>query len=39
MPLYQVTCQEMFYIDRTYEIEAETAAAAVFDDTGNEAEE
>lgn len=28
MPLYQVTCRELVYIDRTYEIEAENATAA-----------
>jgi hypothetical protein len=28
MPLFQLTCRELVYIDRTYEIEAPDAASA-----------
>lgn len=28
MPTFQVTCRELVYVDRTYEIEADTAAQA-----------
>lgn len=34
MPMFQVTCRELVYIDRIYEIEAETA-----DDASSQIEE
>lgn len=42
MPTFQVTCRELVYIDRTYEIEADDAAqarAAFVDGRGTDGEQ